>query len=155
MRRCLAVTAVAVAVWLGSLAAPGWGWGGEPAGPIRFISPPSDVGLPMGQGIEVRYRAEAAAVLELRVLADRPAEATDISHLLAVDHVGAGEEVAHFWAPAAEGRHCLIITVLPDREPRRETAKATLTCCLTALPAGSSVRLHVESDAEAHAGKRR
>jgi len=107
MRRCLAVTAVAVAVWLGSLAAPGWGWGGEPAGPIRFISPPSDVGLPVGQGIEVRYRAEAAAVLELRVLADRPAEATDISHLLAVDHVGAGEEVAHFWAPAAEGRHCM------------------------------------------------
>jgi len=152
MKRCLLVIAVAAAVWLGSLAAPGWGWGGERPGPISFISPPPDVGLPVGQRIEVRYRAEAAAVLELRVQAVQLAEATEaptaLSDVLAVDRVEAGEEVAHFWAPGNEGRHCLIITAVPVPDARREAATATFTRCLTALPAGSSVRLCVESETE-------
>ncbi len=152
MRRCLAVIAMAAAVWLGSLAVPGWGRGGEPAEPISFISPPPDVGLPVGQGIEVRYRAEAAAVLELRVQADRPAEATHaptaVSDVLAVDRVEAGEEVADFWAPVNEGRHCLVIRALPVPNARREAAPVTASRCVMVLPAGSSVRLHVESEVD-------
>ncbi len=114
-------------------AAPGnLGRGGADSAPcLTLISPPLDIALPVGQGIEVRYRAAVPTILELRVVSSgRPDE------LLAVDHAERGQEITRFWAPTAEGRHCLLVQAL---DPRANIPP--LPICITISPAGSPVRL--------------
>lgn len=152
MRRCLLVMTVAVAIWLGFLAMPGlYRSGGGPLAAVSFIAPPPEVGLPVGQRIEVRYRADVTAVLELQVQTHHPPDdiqyPAGMGYVLAVDQVQAGEEIAHCWAPIVEGRHCLVIVVSSAEAPDRSEALATTTRCLTVLPAGSTVRLSIESKA--------
>ena len=104
---------------------------GEPSAVVVIISPPSGLALPVGQAVEVRYRiVGAATVLEL----------WDDDILLAVDQVQSGQEVAHAWAPASPGPHCLTVRALDEGG----TLLATAERHIAGLPRGSPVRLRAE-----------
>jgi len=120
---------ITVALFLAALMPTSWGLSREePLATVVLISPPAGLGLPVGQAVEVRYRVvEAATALEL--WAD--------DTLVAVDRVQSGQEVAHAWAPAAPGPHCLTVRALDEGG----TLLATAERCVAGLPRGSPVRL--------------
>jgi hypothetical protein len=133
-------------VWFCNLAAPGWGRGdSEAIAAISIVSPPPDVRLPIGQGIQVRYRASGAVILELRgrsgeigASMDDPVGKYDP---LAVDRVQRGQEVVHFWSPTAEGRYCFTVIASQGQGSRRVETLVPARCCVIALPAGSRTQL--------------
>lgn len=108
----------------------GLGWE-ESLATVIIISPPAELGLPIGQAVEVRYRVTSAATA-LELWAD--------DTLLAVDRVQSGQQIAHAWAPATLGPHCLTVRALGEEG----TLLATVERCVAALPRGSPVRLRVE-----------
>ncbi|MBL7183665.1 MAG: hypothetical protein ISS50_04355 [Anaerolineae bacterium] len=126
------VGVIAVVVLLAVITPASSGVGrGEASAVVVIISPPSGLALPVGQAVEVRYRiVGAATVLEL----------WDDDILLAVDQVQSGQEVAHAWAPASPGPHCLMVRALDEGSTLLTTAER----CVDGLPRGSPVRLRAE-----------
>lgn len=104
---------------------------GESLAGVVIISPPAGLGLPIGQAVEVRYDFVGAATA-FELWAD--------DSLVAVDRVQSGQQIAHAWAPATLGPHCLTVRALDERG----TLLATAERCVAGLPRGSPVRLRAE-----------
>ncbi|MFQ5858406.1 MAG: hypothetical protein ACE5LU_22625 [Anaerolineae bacterium] len=99
------IVAIATAVLITALApfAFGVSRGAQPS-VLVVISPPSGLGLPVGQHVGVRYRftGETPAILEL---------AADGVTLVA-DGVQPGQQVTHAWTPAKPGPHQVLVRAL-------------------------------------------
>jgi len=123
---------IAAALLLAAIMPTGSGIGqGESPAAVIIISPPSGLGLPVAQAVEVRYCVVgAAAILEL----------WDGDSRLAADYAPPKQEVAHAWAAASTGPHCLTVRALGKDNMLLATAKR----CVVGLPRGSPVRLSVE-----------
>mgnify|MGYP005840322523 CR=1 FL=1 len=123
---------IIAAILLAAIMPTGSGIGrGESPAEVIIISPPPGLGLPVAQAVEVRYRVVgAAAILEL----------WDGDTRLAADYAPPKQEVAHAWALATTGPHCLTVRALG----KENMLLATAELCIVALPRGSPVCLSVE-----------